>query len=264
MANYRKYSKKTGMKKSKKTDQAFSKAVKTEIKNISYKTQETKQINVPDATTPTTNTVAQPYLNGSGIKYLFLDAFKVPRGTDDGTQIGAANRVGNTIYALGIKMNYAFMARTLVTSPTNQIVPFVRVRIIVFQAQSSVAPPPATLTLMDTNFLGTGAFNPSTLTPIKWNGGFVKRVLYDKVKVINNNYNSFLPAAAYPETAVYTFNKYIKLNQKLKYSSLAGEPTEEPIHMCICAEVDNSLPLIASTEQILTITGYSQCFYKDG
>lgn len=260
---YRNYSKKTGMKKTKK-QKSFTKEVRKEIKNISYKTQETKQINVPDFTTPTTNTIAEPYLNGGGIKYLFVDGFKVARGTDDGTQIGAANRIGNSIYALGIRMNYAFSARTLTTSPTNLILPFVRLRIIVFQANSSVAPPPATATLIDTNFCGTGAFNPSTLAPIKYNGGFVKRVLYDKVKVIKNNYNSFVPGNAYPETAVYTFNKYIKLNQRVKYSTLVGEPTEEPIHMCICAEVDNSLPLIASTEQILTITGYSQCFYKDG
>jgi len=259
----RMYSKKTGMKKYQK-EKAFTKEVRKELKNISYKTQETKQINVPDATTPGTNTIDLVYPSASGLQYLFQDAFKVARGTDDSTAIGAANRIGNTIYAKGILMNYSFQLYSIAVSPVTQSIPFVRVRIIVFQATSTVAPAPGTLSLLDTNFMGTGSFTNSTQQPIKYNGGFVKRVLYDKTKVLKNNYTAIQPAATYPQCDILLFKKYIKLNQKLKYTTFAGEPTEEPIHCCIIAEVDNSNAQIASGTRLVLTNGYSQCFYKDG
>ena len=262
---YRKYSKKTGMKKDKKTTK-FAKEVTKEIKAISYKTQETKQINVPDFNTPATNTVSLVYPSASGLQYLFQDAFKVARGTDDGTQIGAANRIGNTIYALGIKMNYTFQIYQVAVSPITQIIPFVRLRIIVFQANSAITPAPAAATLLDSNFVGTGSFPSSTLQPIRYSGGFVKRVLYDKVKVLKNtlSFPASTPLLAYPQSAVYNFNKYLKLKQKIKYTNLTGEPTEEPIHCCIIAEVDNTGPFLASGTRLVLTSGYSQCFYKDG
>jgi len=260
MANYRNYSKKTGMKKSKdKRSKAFTKEVRKEIKSISYKTQETKQNNVPDANTPTTNTVGLIYPSASGLQYLFVDAFKVARGTDDGSQVGAANRIGNSIYALGMKLNYTFQAFTVIASPITQIVPFIRLRIIVFQASSSVAPPPSALTLLDTNFVGTGAFNTSTLQPIRYNGGFVKRVLYDKVKILKNQmtFPSSTPLLVYPQSTVYNFTKYIKLKEKMKYTTLTGEPTEEPIHCCIIAEVDNTNAYVASGQRLVMTSVYS-------
>jgi len=263
----RKYSKKTGRKKNTKSAAKFNKAVKQEIKSISYKTQETKQINVPDFNTPLTNTVGLVYPSASGLQYLFQDCFKVARGTDDGTQIGSANRIGNSVYALGIRMNYTFQNYSVILSPVTMLMPFVRLRIIVFQqtASTGVAPAPSALTLLDTNFVGTGAFTSSTLQPVRYNGGAVKRVLYDKVKILKNLVPSLNPTGTttYPQASVYNFSKYLKLKQKVKYTTLAGEPTEEPIHCCIIAEVDNTNAQCASGTRLVMTSGFSQCFYKD-
>lgn len=261
----RKYSKKTGLKKKAKAV-SVTKVVKEEIKQQSYKAQETKSINVPDATIPAANTVALTYPSASGLQYLAIDMFRVPRGTDDGTAIGAANRLGDSVYALGIQMNYTFMSYVNYVSPALTTIPFVRLRIICFQAKSAIAPPPGTSTLLDSNFLGTGAFTNSTMQPINYNAGFVKRILYDKVKIIRpaNNTINASPPSPYPQSEVYTFNKYINLGKKIKYTTLAGEPTEEPIHLCIIAETDNSTTFMASGSRLLLTSGFSRCYYKDG
>lgn len=262
----RRYSRKSGMKKSKKSSKMFSKAVKQEIKAISYKTQETKSINVPDATTPLTNTVGLIYPSASGIQYLVFDAFKCNRGTDDGTQIGAANRVGDSVYALGLQMKYTFMSFVNIVNPLLTTLPFVRLRIILFVANSSVAPPPGTALLLDSNYVGTGSFTSSTMQPINYRGGMVKRVLYDKVKILRaaNQTINAAPPIPYEQSQVYNFDKYIKLKHKVKYTSLAGEPTDEPINLCIIAEVDNTSANIASGSRLIRTVGYCRAFFKDG
>jgi len=261
----RKYSKKTGKKKNAKASAKFSKAVRSEIKQIAYKTQETKSINVPDATNPASNTVALTYPSASGLQYLVLDAYKCPRGTDDSTVLGAANRVGDSVYALGIQMKYTFMMNTTYVNPLLTTIPFVRLRIIAFQANSSIAPPPGTFTLLDANFLGTSAFTNSTMQPINYNAGFVKRILYDKVKILRaaNNSNAAAPPVLYLQSQVYNFDKYLKLKQKIKYLSSTGEPTEEPIHVCIIAETDNTSTQMASGSRLVLTSGYSRAYFKD-
>ena len=261
----RKYSKKTGRKKNAKSSAKFTKAVRTEIKQIAYKTQETKSINVPDATNPASNTVQLQYPSASGLQYLVLDAFKCLRGTDDSTVIGAANRVGDAVYALGIQMKYNFQMNTNIVNPLLMTVPFVRLRIIAFQANSSIAPPPGTLSLLDSNFVGTGAFINSTMQPINYRAGFVKRILYDKVKILRPAMNTINPSppANYITSQVYNFDKYLKLKQKVKYLSSTGEPTEEPIHVCIIAECDNTSTQIASGQRLVLTSGFSRAFFKD-
>ena len=257
-------------RKSKMINPKLKKTVVELMKKVSYSTQETKMVNAPDATVGAANTVNLSYAAASGLQYLVTDIFSMRSGVLNSTTVGSANRIGDKIHALGIKMNYYFSTYSSYGSPSLFGIPYVKVRVLVFQLLNDLVPNPLLPLVLDTNFVGTGAFVDSTLQPFNAQKGLVKRVVYDKVHIIRNNaanQGSLGPAAAaYPLGNVFHFEKYIKIGKDIKYndsSTTNPNGTEMPYCVAIVAEIDNTTLYTASAQRILTTSGYTVGYYKD-
>lgn len=243
------------------------KTIKSVVKQVLQKEIETKTINVPDPVGVTSNTVNRLYLQGSGLQYLALDIFKVSQGVQDSTLIGGVNRIGDRVRGVGILMDYFFHTRSnFSVGAFTYHIPFVKLRVTVFQQAYSVSLPTIT-TLYDANFLaGAGA----TLRPIDYDEGTVRNTLYDKVFIIRNPAADPLstnPNAVVPVSNVMQFKKYIKYDKFIKYmdsNTLNPDGTANPIYLTINAEVDDSLSgLVPSGTTLLYMTGRTQAWFKD-
>jgi len=254
-----------GRKMGKKT-MKVSKNLKRAIKSVVKTVAETKTINCPTTGSTTVNTIALQYPGLSGIQYLCNDVFSVPQGIQNDTGVSAPNRIGDKINALGFKMNYYFTTVNFYSLGSALItVPFIKLRVVVFEGASG-APPPSTSLTFDTNFLSG---ETSTLQPINYDAGYVRRVLHDRVYVIRNM-NSPSSNAVYQPTKignVFHFQKYIKYNKlvsSVDNPNPSGQATKSPIYVTISAEVDDSQTgLVPSGTPILFTTGFTQAWFKD-
>lgn len=259
----RNYARKANTRKPK-----VSKQLKKAVKAIVYKNVETKSINVPNPGGAANNNYV-PYGALSGVQYLCTDMWKMPQGVEDATLIGAPNRIGDKIRTKGFIMDYYFSTVPYYSVGATSIwVPYVKLRITVFQTSYGV--PLLTQPLLyDTNF---NAGNTSTLQPINWDEGYVKKVLYDKVHIIRNNLsvqaagNGNFPNV--PQTGnVYHFKKYFPFDKIIKYSdnsTTSPNATLKPVYCIISAEVDDAnTGLVPSGTKILYSTGYIRGWFKD-
>lgn len=247
--------------------------LKRAIQRVINRNVETKTINCPDADTGLipTNTVNKMYANASGVQYLVSDVYRQNLGTADSTLIRASNgnRIGDAVQALGFRMNYYFHTKNIFTLAGQNIqMPFVKLRLIVFTTRDNGTPLQYSL-LYDTNFLDVAT---TTLHPVNRDEGYVKKVLYDKVFVINNNSDFATQAGSNPNTAALYgsclhVDQYIKYPHKIKYidnnsQNIVG--TAEPIYIAITAEVDYSLSgFPPSDTPLVYTTGYTQAWFKD-
>lgn len=252
-------------KKSVRVTKNLRQAVKTIIK----KQIETKTINCPLVPGGGVNSAFVPYGALSGIQYLCQDVFRCPQGVNDSTSIGSLNRIGDRVEAIGFLMNYYFSIPNFYpVAATSFFLPYVKLRITVFQ-QAFGSPLLSTPLVYDSNFLPT---NTSTLQPINWDEGYVKKVLYDKVVVIRNILSSQVPGGGggtpnIPGGNMFHFKKYIKFPHKIKYTdnnSASPDSTTMPVYVAIAAEVDDSQSgLVPSGTKILFSTGYTQAWFRD-
>jgi len=251
-----------GKKKTIKVSKNLKRAIKSVVRTVA----ETKTINCPTSGSSTVNTVALQYPALSGIQYLVSDVFSVPQGIQNDTGVSAPNRIGDKINALGFKMNYYFTTVNYYSLGGAVInVPFVKLRVTVFEGAHG-APPPSTPLAYDPNFLNV---NTSTLQPINYDAGYVRRVLHDKVYIVRN-LNSPTSNTVYqpPKIGnVFHFQRYIKYNKLVSTvdnPSPAGQETKTPIYIAISAEIDDSQTgLVPSSTPILFTTGYTQAWFKD-
>lgn len=261
--------KKRGTRKGRARSVKVSKPVRAAVKQIMKKQMETKTINCPSVSGGTTNSVYVPYGALSGVQYLCQDVFRCPQGVNDSTSIGSPNRIGDKVTAIGFLMDYYFSIPNFYSiASTSFFVPYVKLRITVFQ-QAFGTPLLSTSLLYDNNFLPT---NTTTLQPINWDEGYVKKVLYDKVVVIRNNLgvqaagSGTLPGIP-PSGNMLHFKKYIKFPHAIKYTdnnSSSPDSTTMPIYIAIAAEVDDSnTGLIPSGTKIVFSTGYTRAWFKD-
>lgn len=263
-----KYSKKLKYSKDTKPD---IKATKQLIKQALSTEIETKTINVPDPVQLITNTVNRLYTAGSGLQFLAVDAFRQFQGIANSTVIGSpvGNRIGDKVKAVGILMDYFFHSRSFYSIGANSYhIPFIKVRITLF-TQAFAVPLPTVLQLYDPAFIAGGG---ASLRPVDYSEGNARRVLYDKLVIIDNPPADPLSAAAQPNSpqpisAMIRVRKYIKLDKFIKYmdsNSGAPDSTQNQIHLAITAEVDDSFTgLVPSGTTLLYMTGRTQCWFKD-
>jgi hypothetical protein len=252
----------------------FTKRVQTAIKNIVKKSMdkqiETKTINVPDTSSlGVSNTRNLVYGALSGLQYLCYDIFKVSQGVLNSTQIGAANRIGDKIHAKGFEMNYMFHTRNNYTvGPANYVLPFVKLRVIVFRT-NSLTSALSQQQLLDISYL---AGDTSVLQPIDWNEGYLREVLYDKTYVIRSQSVNIatagsIPNAPFPYGNCIHFKKYIKYDKVINANdSNSSSPlsSDKLISIAILAEVDDSnTGLVPSGTSLLYTTGYTRAFFQD-
>lgn len=268
----KRYSRKSVVRKTKSRATAkISKPLRRAIKSVVKQQVETKCINVPDPESGLlpTNTVNRQYLTAQGIQFLVEDVFRCSQGVTDSTQIGAAVRLGDSVEALGFKMNYYFHTRNMFELSGQKIqLPFVKLRILVFTTAYAIAP----LTysqIYDTKFVNVNSY---TLHPINRDDGFVKKVLYDKTMIIRNSVDLGVDNVSTPNTqAIYGnvvhFQKYIKFNHKLRYmdnNAVNPNGCSQPIYVAISAESDDSLSgFPPSDSPLVYTTGYTQAWFKD-
>ena len=85
-----------------------SKPLRRAVKQVMKTQVETKTINCPLTPGGGTNSAFVPYGALSGIQYLCQDVFRCSQGTNDSTAIGALNRIGDKVQAIGFLMDYYF------------------------------------------------------------------------------------------------------------------------------------------------------------
>lgn len=242
-----------------------SKSVVRAVKQVVARTVETKTINVPDATTGTTNTNGLVYPSFSGLQYLCQDVFKVRQGTADSTALGSLNRIGDKIKGVGFLMDYYFHTYTsYVIGASAMQIPWVKLRITVWK-QAFGSPLLTAPLLYDGNFNNV---NTSTLQPINWDEGYVKDTIYDKVFIIKSNYASALGTlySPFPLSTVFHFKKYFKYDQFIKFTdnnTVAPNSTDKPIYITMSAEVDDANTFVPSGVRLLNTTGYTRAWFKD-
>ena len=223
---------------------------------------ETKSITAPTFGSLTVNTIAVPYPSNAGPLYLIQDLFKMPQGTEDGTGVLSANRVGDKIHSLGFLMDYYFHMPTTYSLSAQFWLPFVKIRVLAFTISPNTPVPTANL-LFDTNILNT---NTATLQPINYSAGYVKTVLYDKVHILRSNNQSQGTVVFNKYSNVLHFRKYIKYDRQIKYTdNLVSNPdqTNLPVMVAISCELDDSTALVPSGQPLLYVTGYSRGWFKD-
>lgn len=237
------------------------KAVRAVVKSTLRRQMETKVINVADQAN-------LAYTALGGIQILAADVYSVQQGVRNSTQAGAANRVGDRIRAHGFQMNYYFSIPNFYNIGAAAFyIPFVKVRCVVFQTANFI-PALSSSLLFDTNFLPSAT---STLQPINYDGGFVKKVLYDKVFVIRNNLSVQSGGATgvnIPQVGnMISWKKFIPYKNLIKFSdnsTTQPNSTDSPIYVAISAEVDDAFSgLVPSGTTILRTTGYTKAWFKD-
>lgn len=272
MAYYPK-KKRAARKPSRAAKPKVSKPLRKAIKEVVKAQVETKTINVtdPDSGLIRTNTINKPYLSLSGLQYLANDIFKVSQGVTDSTALGASNRIGDKVRAIGFKMNYYFHIATKYNfTSLKLLIPFVKLRILVFR-QSFGQPLPTIGTAYNTDFVNV---NTSTLQPVDFHEGYVKEVLYDRVHILRPASTTGTDNVSDPNTQqsvanVFHFQKYCKFDHPLKYMDdqiTNPNGTDKPVHIAISAEIDDSwsaggFPPSGTT--LLWTTGYTQAWFKD-
>lgn len=264
------FRKKRGMRKRpmrRRATKKVSKPLRRAIKQVVKSQAETKVINVPTTGSLVVNTVNLPYPALSGIQYLASDIFAVPQGTQNDTGIGSLNRIGDKINALGFQMNYYFSTAAIYSlASAVYMIPYIKLRVTVFEAKYGV-PAPSTPLTYDGNYLST---NTSTLQPINYDAGFVRKVLHDRVYIIRNQNapqqnGGTLPIL--PTNNVFHFQKYFKYNKlvsSVDNPNPSGTATKNPIYIAIAAELDDAQTgIVPSGTKILFTTGYTRCWFKD-
>ena len=242
-----------------------SKSVVRAVKQVVARAVETKTINVPDATTGTTNTNSLIYPSGSGIQYLCQDVFKVRQGTADSTALNALNRIGDKIKGVGFLMDYYIHTyNQYAIGGSAYTIPWVKIRVTVWK-QAFGTPLLNQPLLYDGNFNNV---NTSTLQPINWDEGYVKDTIYDKVFIVKANYQAIDPAtlSPFPLNNVFHFKKYFKYDQMIKFAdnnTVAPNATDKPIYITLAAEVDDSTVFVPSGVRLLSTTGYTRAWFKD-
>lgn len=262
--------KKRAARKPRSKSAKVSKPLRRAINQVVKAQVETKTINVtdPDSGLIRKNTINKVYQAAQGLQYLAQDVFKVEQGITDSTALGAQNRIGDKTRAVGFKMNYYFSPRTNYTlASAKLLVPFVKLRILVFRTAFGI-PPPSYATLFNTDFVSA---NTSTLQPVDFHEGFVKEVLYDRVHIIRS-LDMFAsdsvsdPNQHQPFSNVFHFQKYIKYDRPLKYmDDQVTNPngTDKPVYIAISAEMDDATSQMAAGTTLLYTTGYTQAWFKD-
>lgn len=244
-----------------------SKALTRAVKQVVNRNVETKIINVPDSIALTTNSVHRGITANSGLNYLCSDVFRVTQGVTDSSIIGSRNRIGDKIKGVGFLMNYFFTLNTQFTlGPSSYIIPFVRVRVIVWKQAFGSPLLPAPL-LLDSNYL---QLSGPTMRPINWDEGYVKQVLYDEVHTIRtqaeNGSNASGSLLNAPFNGAYNLKKYIKFPHNIKYcdnSSTTPDSTREPIYIAMTAECDEGTAFVPSAVNLCYVTGYTKAWFKD-
>jgi len=262
--NYAKrFKRRMPMAKTRKVSKTLAKA----IKSVVSRNAETKTLNVPQAGT-SLNTIALNYTALSGIQYLVQDLFATPQGIENSTGIGAPNRIGDKVSALGFQMDYYFQPfSNYVVGGTSIAIPFIKLRVVVFEGKFGV-PPPSTPLLYDTNYV---ALNTSTLQPINYDAGYCRKVLHDRVYIIKNS--SSLAGQAPPQNilrplgSVFHFKKYFRYNkliQSVDNPTPSGTATKNPVYIVISAELDDAQTgIVPSGTPILNTTGFTRAWFKD-
>lgn len=254
---------------SKPMEKAIAKvAVKANAKRI-----ETKCVNVPDPDSGLipTNTINKPYLSASGLQYLVKDVFRQPVGANDLTTINAGNRLGDTVQGVGFEMDYYIHLRYgYQLSGLKLSIPFVKLRVIVFTTHALVYPPTYG-TLFDTNFVSAETW---TMQPIAWREGFIKNKLMDEIIILRPHDVESTDSVTDPNTQqsytnVYHLKKYFEYNKKIKYmddSTTDPTGTNEPIHIAVTAEIDDSWSaggFPPSNTILFNTTGFTRAWFKD-
>ena len=252
-----------------RTAAKVSKPLQRAIKQVFKRQVETKTLVCPETPGGTANSSFTPYGALSGIQYLVQDVFRQPQGTGNSTVIGAGNRIGDKINAVGFLMDYYFsIIPYYAIGATSFFVPYVKLRITVFR-QAFGSPLLSTPLVYDNNVLAT---ETSTLQPINWDEGYVKDVLFDKVYTIRNNLSvQAAGSGSFPNLPIsgnmMHFKKYIKFPNVVKYTdnnTSSPNTTDKPIYIAIAAEVDDSnTGLVPSGTKILHTTGYTRAWFKD-
>lgn len=255
-----------------KSTKKVSKPLRKAIQQVVKSQIETKTINVtdPDSGLIRKNTINKVYNSASGLQYLAQDVFKVEQGVADGTALGSLNRIGDKCRGVGFKMNYYFhMANTFAIGNAKFLIPFVKLRVIVFR-QAFGQPIPTYGTLYNTDFCNVSTY---TLQPVDFHEGYVKEVLYDKVHVLRANQfpvdNVSNPNAQLAMINCFHLQKYIKFDHPIKYmDDQISNPngTDKPVHIAISAEIDESWTaggFPPSGTALVYTTGYTQAWFKD-
>lgn len=244
-----------------------SKALKKAIKAVVGKAIETKTINVPDPVAGSLNTINRLYLQGSGLQFLCVDAFKVSQGVSNDTTVGSPNRLGDKVKGVGLLMDYFFHTRSYYSiAGSSYHIPFIKIRVTCFQQAYNINPP-TVAQLYDVNMVAGGG---ASLRPIDYDDGSVRKVLYDRTFIVQNKPAdplSTTPNTAQPMNNVMRFRKYIKYDKSVRYmdsNSVNPNGTANPIYLSVYAEVDDSFPgLVPSGTTLLYMTGRSQAWFKD-
>lgn len=265
----RKYNPKRAVRKSRPRSKAVrpSKRLTLAIKQVVKKQIETKTINIPDPIAGSLNTINRLYLQGSGLQFLVVDAFKVQQGVSNDTSCLSPNRIGDKTRAVGMLMDYYFHTRSYYAiAGSSYHIPFVKIRVTCFQQAFNINPPLVNQ-LYDVNMVSGGG---ASLRPIDYDDGSVRKVLYDRTFIVQNKPAdplSTTPNTATPMNSVFRFRKYLKhdkLQQYMDSNSVNPNGTANPIYLSVYAEVDDSFPgLVPSGTTLLYITGRSQAWFKD-
>jgi len=249
------------------------KAVAQIATKVQKKKIETKIINCPDANSGLfpTNTKNRQYLSASGLQYLVKDVYRMTASVNDSSAVNAGNRLGDEIMGVGFEMNYYFhLASNYTFSGLKLLIPFVKMRLIVFRSPF-IAGTPNYGTLFDTNYLNVSTL---TLQPIGWREGFVKDVLYDEVHILKPHDTYTVDNVSFPNTQqsvsnVFHFKKYFKYDKLIRImdeSQTDLNGTREPIHIAMTAEIDDSWSsggFPPSDTILLYTTGYTRAWFKD-
>ena len=203
----------------------------------------------------------------TGIQYLVQDLYSMPPGDLNLTVVGSANRFSDRIKPTGFYMNYYFGTIPQYSIGVPYYPAFIKIRIMAFTSIFTQTVAPATAEVLDFNFFGN--LNGCTLNPINYDKGIVKRMLYDKVKIVRatNPILSPTAVATLPYANVYHLKKFIKFKSLIHYNdnnTTFPDSTREPIYVAITAEFDESwTALTPSGTGLLFTTGYTQGFFRN-
>jgi len=214
MAGYksRKYYKSKAKKRVKKASMPKSqvKAVKAIVKSQMNKVIETKHADYHFEPIP----ITALYHN---VWYLFeTDPLTLLQGVQDQETVNPPNRIGDTVYTKGIKYNITFY------NFNNR--PNLMYRIVIL------------LVKPDTPSIGNPCLHPQLVSninmPIDLENSRIKKVLYDRVIVSNNNISNIEGAT---RDTKFHWEHYVKLNKVTQYEDGNNSARNYTINMFVCA-----------------------------
>lgn len=216
----------------------------------------------------------QTYNDRDDILVVSQDIFGgITQGVADSSVPGSGNRIGDSINARGVLLNFRITARnTFTNSSITFTLPYIYVRLMIFTARANIAQVglPTKAKVFDDSAMTVNTA-PTRVPFSASNYGYTKNIIYNRVIKIRNT-GLFVNNGIANETLLgndFFFKKYIRMNNKvIKYVdnvSGAVNETVQPMFFCLIAETAPFLNtgMNLTVNPLCTISGYTKVYYKD-